>query len=75
MLQRLAAEDWFGSYATLEGIEGILGRIEFKLRHRLELRSAAAHFPPHAAAIGTDFRELLGDLRASLKAGPARAIP
>lgn len=66
VLQRLAAEDWFGSYATLAGIDDILTRMEFRLRHRLELRSAAAHFPPNAQAIGTDFRELLGDLRIAL---------
>lgn len=65
VLQRLIAEDWFGSYATLAGIEGILFRLEFRLRNRLELRSALAHFPAHAAAIGADFRELLAGLRAA----------
>lgn len=67
VLLRLTEEDWFGSYATLDGIERILGRLEMRLRGRVELRSAIAHFPPHAEAIGQDFRELLGALREGLR--------
>ena len=69
-LERLVAEDWFGSYATLDGIGGILRRMEFRLRHRVDFCSALAHYPPNAAAIGADFRELLRDLRAGIAPSP-----
>ncbi|MBS0659864.1 MAG: DUF479 domain-containing protein [Verrucomicrobia bacterium] len=63
VVERLMAEDWFGSYATLPGLEGILGRLEARLRHRLELRSAVAVFPPHAEAIAEDFRAVVAAIK------------
>lgn len=71
VLARMAAEDWLGSYATLEGIEDVLFRISKRLERRIGrdfvLQTAMSELERHRAALASDFREFFPELAAHVE--------
>ncbi len=63
LLARIAREDWFGSYATPDGIHLALCRLEARLRFRVPLAGAIEVFAEVEAEIAKDFRQLSLTLR------------
>jgi acyl carrier protein phosphodiesterase len=68
VLSRLAAEDWFGSYATLAGIEEVLARISRRLSRRLNRAIAFEHaiatLTANREPLAADFHEFFPQLAA-----------
>ncbi len=68
LLDRIANEDWFGAYASLDAIRLTLNRMEARLRFRLPLVGAIDVFEEEASALRGDFEEFLPELRRALAA-------
>lgn len=68
VLARLATEDWFGSYATIAGIEDVLARISRRLTHRLNrpfaLHEAIGPLTANHVGLAADFHEFFPQLAA-----------
>jgi acyl carrier protein phosphodiesterase len=62
----LTTEDWFSSYATLEGIRLTLARMSMRLRargHSIELASAVDEFTHHAGLLESAFEQFFSQLQ------------
>jgi acyl carrier protein phosphodiesterase len=70
LLPRIAQEDWFGSYATVDGVRGALARMERRMRRPLPLRAAVDRFERDAEGFRADFAELFGELQCVALAAP-----
>jgi acyl carrier protein phosphodiesterase len=81
VLARLAAEDWLGSYATLEGIEDVLVRISQRLTQRIgrdfALQEAMSELTSQRAALSSDFHAFFPELAAHVHRwnGPFSPLP
>ncbi len=79
VLARLAAEDWLGSYATLEGIEDVLVRISRRLTQRLgrdfALQTAMSELTFHHAGLSADFHEFFPELASHVQDWNASKSP
>lgn len=59
----MAADDWLGSYATVEGIRRSLERLTRRLRHGIDLAPAADDLAQHQEAFGEAFGQFFPVLR------------
>ncbi|WP_297976732.1 acyl carrier protein phosphodiesterase, partial [uncultured Amaricoccus sp.] len=62
-LERMAREDWLGSYAGLEGIADVLARMGRRARQPNPLAGAEVEFVADPAGFAQDFADWLPDAR------------
>lgn len=67
-LARMAADDWLGSYAEVEGIAAILGRMSRRLSRPNRLGDAAPELVAHYDALRGDFHAFFPHLQAHVAA-------
>ncbi len=67
-LQRMAQDDWLGSYATCDGIEATLRRMSRRLSRPSRLGEAAPQLTAHYAALRADFHDFFPELQAYARA-------
>ncbi|BCX03346.1 MAG: ACP phosphodiesterase [Candidatus Roseilinea sp.] len=67
-LQRMAHDDWLGSYVTLDGIEAILRRMSRRLSRPNLLGEAAWQLSAHYADLRADFHAFFPELQAYARA-------
>ncbi|HQV70698.1 MAG TPA: ACP phosphodiesterase [Thermoflexales bacterium] len=65
-LRRMAADDWLGSYATLEGIDAILKRMTRRLSRPNLLGEALPQLVAHYDGLREDFYEFFPHLKSEL---------
>ena len=67
VVRRLMAEDWLGSYRTLEGIENTLARISWRLNRRsqrnYDLTGAIAQLTDNYCLLERDFKQFFPQLQ------------
>ncbi|KAF3887363.1 MULTISPECIES: acyl carrier protein phosphodiesterase [Nostocales] len=68
ILNRMAVEDWLGSYRNLAGVEKTIGRISYRLSTRLSkpftLNLAVSELIAHERDLDNDFQEFFPELLA-----------
>lgn len=62
LLPRIAHEDWFSSYATVEGIRAVLHRMQRRMRRPLPLAAAVDAFQADERGFATDFAAFFHEL-------------
>ncbi len=67
-LQRMAEDDWLGSYASIAGIDAILKRMSRRLSRPNLLGEAAPQLIAHLAGIREDFHAFFPQLQAHVQA-------
>ncbi|HUO09535.1 MAG TPA: ACP phosphodiesterase [Phycisphaerae bacterium] len=67
----LTRDDWFSTYATLDGIRLTLTRMSARLRHDVELAPAVDDFQSHRDAFREAFDRFFPELRRAAEMAPA----
>ena len=67
VLERLRAENWLGSYETLDGVETTLRRMSFRLKHRFALEKAVDELVRNYDDLHSDFRVFFPQLVAHVE--------
>jgi acyl carrier protein phosphodiesterase len=62
LLRRLTAEDWFGSYRFVEGVEDVLKRVSRRLKRPVALERALPELRHNHAAVETAFHAFFPQL-------------
>lgn len=70
-LQRMAADDWLGSYASLDGIDAILRRMARRLSRPNLLGEALPELATHVDGLSEDFHAFFPQLEAHVRAWQA----
>ncbi|MEC7583514.1 MAG: ACP phosphodiesterase [Planctomycetota bacterium] len=58
---RMAAQDWLGAYASLEGIDRVLGRMSQRIRRANPVDQGGQQLRQHYDDLRTDFAEFFAD--------------
>lgn len=66
-LQRMASDDWLGSYAHMDGIDAILRRMSRRLSRPNLLGEALPELAAHVDALTVDFHEYFPQLAAHVR--------
>ena len=70
----LLADNWFSTYATLDGIALSLTRLSARLGHGIELAPAVHDFARHRQTFHAVFQEFFPALRRHVESRPAAAV-